>query len=635
LRSVPTPAAAAFAAVVVLLAGCGGGAKPKQEEPGPPRETQAIEETQVASRTVETTGLTPASAFPLRVSMEPSEGGELAVSFTLSEVGEAGPMWESSGWTAVVVASLLLGADPRDYRFGIEPGGEIGDGPSAGALTTVAVLAALLGDDIREDAAMTGAINPDGTIGPVGGIPNKIEAAAEAGKTLVLVPASQRFDTDFNTGEPVDVIELGESLGVEVRPVTAIYEAYEVLTGEPLPRPAGAGSPVMPADAFSKLKAAATEWLGRYDAAVNRFLALPETLGYEQDILAAEQFASDADSALGEGLAAVAYERTFSAGSIAEAALEAVTLAKAYLTGGVPALVAEVQALAAVETRLAATLERLESEPLRSASDVLALTDAYANAAVAFGLVSEANSAVQLLQEAELGQEETLALILRIATDYSQADFSLDAAENSLVYGLGFGQSPPPEPDAVTAIAETVRHAADANLAAIDAYLEVLAQQAGASVGETRSLLLFKDADLRTATGADASTDYLRGAITEEPQASIAILGSSLAAWSQSAVVIAKYYSLSPELDEGFNLLGFGRERSLSDMLNLADERAGELISLVGAEEPVNALYYHENARSHREGTQFDKITALSYNWRAAILAETLAYFTGRYGRDA
>jgi hypothetical protein len=187
----------------------------------------------------------------------------------------------------------------------------------------------------------------------------------------------------------------------------------------------------------------------------------------------------------------------------------------------------------------------------------------------------------------------------------------------------------------VTGIAETVRHAADANFAVIDAFLEQLAQTAGLPFADVRNLLAFKDADFRTATGADASTDYVRGAITEEPQASIAVLGSSLAAWSQSAVVIAKYYSLGVELDEGFNVVGFGRERALSEMLDLADERAQELISLVGAEEPVNALYYHENARSYREGTQFDKITALSYNWRAAILAETLAYFTGLYRRDA
>ena len=295
---------------------------------------------------------------------------------------------------------------------------------------------------------------------------------------------------------------------------------------------------------------------------------------------------------------------------------------------------AEVQALAAVETRLAATLERLQSEPSRSASDIIALVDAYANAAVAFGLVTDANALVQLLQETELSEEEALGLIFTIATSYSQAGFVLDAAENSLVYGFGFGQSPPPQPETVSALAETVRHAAQANLAVIDAFIEQLANAAAVPPGDVRSFLSGKDFDFRTALGAAGATDYFRDTILEEPQASIAVLGSSLAAWSQSAVVVIKYYSLQPDLDEGFNILGFGRERALTDMLELADERAREFIALVEEDEPVNALYYHENARSYREGTEFDKITALSYNWRAAILAETLAYFTGRFGRE-
>lgn len=66
-------------------------------------------------------------------------------------------------------------------------------------------------------------------------------------------------------------------------------------------------------------------------------------------------------------------------------------------------------------------------------------------------------------------------------------------------------------------------------------------------------------------------------------------------------------------------------------MLDLAAERAGELITLVGDEEPVSALYYHENARSYREGTSQDKIAALFYDWQAAILAEALAYFNGTF----
>ena len=365
---------------------------------------------------------------------------------------------------------------------------------------------------------------------------------------------------------------------------------------------------------------------------MDRFLALPETLRFEGDIFVANEYAAAANSSLEQGLAAVAYERAATAATLAEGALQAVTLAEAYLNSGIDGLVAEVQALASVETRLAATLQRLESEPPRSATDLLALTDAYSNAAIAFGLASDAGALVQFLQETEVTEDEALGLILSIATDYTTADFYLDAAENNLVYGFGFGESPPPEPEVVTAIAETVRRAADANLALIDALiLEREAEAAGVSVDAVRSFFVSNDADYGAALGAAASTAYFRNTIKDETQASVAVLGSSLSAWGESAVVLAKYYSLDAQLDEGFNVVGFGRERALSDMLDLADERAADLISLVADEEPVTALYYHENAASYREGTAADKVTALFYNWQAAVFGEALAYFNGTF----
>jgi len=634
-------AALALASVALLATACGGGAsKPTQEGPGPPRETQAIEEPEATARTVEVNALFvsqgPSGASggtnPVSVTVGPSDGGELKVSFLESEVGGVGEMWKAAGWTGVALASLFLGVDPRQYEFAIDPGAGNIDGNSAGGVTTVGVLAAILGDEIPADAAMTGGINPDGSIGPVGGIPQKIGGAAQEGMSLVLIPAVQRFDIDLNTGEPVDLVELGTSLGLDVRPVGTIYEAYEILTGSELPQPSAAATPELPGNAFSKLKAAATEWLGRYDAAVNRFLALPETLGYEQDVLVADQYAADANNALKQGLAAVAYERAATAAAIAEGALQAIALAQAYVNSGIEGLVAEVQALASVETRLVATLERLESEAPRSATDLLALTDAYSNVAIAFGLINDASALVQFLQEAELTEDEALGLILSIATNYTEADFFLDAAENNLAYGFGFGQSPPPEPEVVTAIAETVRRAADANLALIDALiLEREAEAAGVSVDAVRNFFISNDADYGAALGAANSVDYFRGTITEEPQASIAVLGSSLSAWGESAVVLAKYYSLDAQLDEGFNVVGFGRERALSDMLDLADERAANLISLVADEEPVTALYYHENAASYREGDANDKVTALFYNWQAAVFGEALAYFNGTF----
>jgi hypothetical protein len=569
---------------------------------------------------------------PVSVTVGPSDSGELKVSFLESEVGGVGEMWKAAGWTGVALASLFLGVDPRQYEFAIDPGAGNIDGNSAGGATTVAVLAAIMGEDIDPDTAMTGGINPDGTIGPVGGIPHKIEGAAEAGKKRVIIPAMQRFDVDLNTSESVDLVELGSSLGLEVKPVSTVYEAYELLTGSELPQPSAMGTPQMPGTAFSKLKAAATEWLGRYEAAVNRFVALPETLGFEDDIFVATQYATAANSSLEQGLAAVAYERAATAASLAEAALQAVTLAEAYVNGGIEGLVAEVQARASVETRLDATLQRLESEPPRSATDLLALTDAYSNAAIAFGLASDAGALVQFLQETDVTEDEALGLILSIATDYTEADFYLDAAENNLVYGFGFGESPPPEPEVVTAIAETVRRAADANLALIDALiLEREAEAAGVSVDAVRNFFVSNDANYGAALGAAASTAYFRNTITDETQASVAVLGSSLSAWGESAAVLAKYYSLDAQLDEGFNVVGFGRERALSDMLDLADERAANLISLVADEEPVSALYYHENAASYREGTAQDKVTALFYNWQAAVFGEALAYFNGTF----
>lgn len=625
------------AALSVALAACGGGdgAGPKQQtDTGP---TAAAE---VSPRTVPFTTLAvsegPSGATGMaataRVTVGPSDTGDLKVSFAESEVGGIGAQWQSAGWTAVALTSLLLGIDPRHYQFTFEAGLAMVDGPSAGGVTTVATLAAILGHDVREDAAMTGAVNPDGTIGPVGGIPHKIEGAAEAGKALVLIPASQRFDLDLNTGAAVDLIDLGRRLGVEVRPVRTVYEAYEALTGQSLPQVAGTASAEMPSDAFSKLKAAATESIARYDAARNRLAGLPDTLGFDADIQTADALAAAAGAALDQGLAAVAYERAFSAAALAEAVLQGITLATAYFAGGLDGLVTEVSAIASVETRLDATLERLEAETPRTATDLIALTDAYSNVAIAYGLISDANQLIRFLEQSELADEQVIEVVFGIAGAYSQADFSLDAAEANLVYGMGFGESVPPDPEVVTAVAEILRRAADANLAVVEStIIQPEAQAAGVTPDEFRNFLLSADFAYSAALGSAASVAYFRNTIVDEPQASAAVLGASLSAWGTSAVVVAKYYSLGAQFDEYLNVVGFDRERSLSDMLDLANQRASELLSLVADEEPVSALYYHENARSYREGTAEDKLSALFYDWQAAILAEALAYFNGTF----
>ena len=116
------------------------------------------------------------------------------------------------------------------------------DGPSAGAATTVATIAALEDKIVKENIIITGTINEDGSIGPVGGIFQKAQAASEAGAELFLVPNGQSVLTmyrvvrqkgRFQFVEPVmvDLNEYSENLGwgIQIREVSTIEEAVDLM----------------------------------------------------------------------------------------------------------------------------------------------------------------------------------------------------------------------------------------------------------------------------------------------------------------------------------------------------------------------------------------------------------------------
>ncbi|HSF68209.1 MAG TPA: S16 family serine protease [Nitrospiraceae bacterium] len=100
------------------------------------------------------------------------------------------------------------------------------DGPSAGAAMAVGFIALFKGDRIQRGIALTGTIEPEGQIGPVGGIPDKIRAAAREGYRTILVPRGQIHDARWNLNE------LGFQLNVTVKEVDTIDEAYLLMTGQ-------------------------------------------------------------------------------------------------------------------------------------------------------------------------------------------------------------------------------------------------------------------------------------------------------------------------------------------------------------------------------------------------------------------
>jgi len=144
---------------------------------------------------------------------------------------------QASARLAAQVAGRVLGVNMSNYDVFVQVRANttIIGGPSAGGTMTVGIIAALMGWEVNPRVMMTGMINPDGSIGPVGGVLEKLEAAERAGARIFLIPRGQRIQlTDNGT---VDLVEVGRALGVEVIEVRDVYEAVYYFTGRKLPRP--------------------------------------------------------------------------------------------------------------------------------------------------------------------------------------------------------------------------------------------------------------------------------------------------------------------------------------------------------------------------------------------------------------
>ncbi len=559
--------------------------------------------------------------------------GELRVGFFQEEVEGTGQQWQSSGWIAVLLASMLEGVNPTDYEFSFSSGGWI-DGPSAGGLMTVGVLAALRNEKVRDDATMTGTINPDGTIGPVGGIPHKLDGAAKAGKKLVLVPIGQRYDFDTNQQQLVDLVEAGQKLGVEVREVGTVFDAYEALTGHALPRPtAGSGTPQMPPRAFDRMRAKALEWISRYQKSRSEFNALPQQV---QDLIAdyatlADAKAADADKMLKQGLVAVAYSNASEAAIYAQLATMTGQIVQTYLIGGLQKAIEHYQASSAAQTELKAVIATLKAEDAKTVSDVLALFDAYGNIGQAEGLLLIADGQIaSMVKNADsLSKEEILQGFTTAALEQALASVLVQYARDAADIGLGFGQAPAPDSDKVLQIADAQRRAADSNLALFDSIIiDEYARQTGMHPDIIKNMMMSKETNYLLAIASRQGINALKDEVGQgQPQAAL-IFGQSLSAYALSAGLLAKHYSLGAEVDKDLNVVSFQREKALGEMLDFADQRARELISAAGEDSSIAALYYYELGRSLRQGDPQEQLDALGYYWQSAMLAQAGAYLS-------
>ena len=118
--------------------------------------------------------------------------------------GQLGDVMRESAQAALTLAksrATQLGIDPSifersDIHVHVPAGATPKDGPSAGVAMFTALASLLTNRTVRSDTAMTGEISLRGLVLPVGGIKEKVVAAAAAGLTRVMLPARNRRDFD-------------------------------------------------------------------------------------------------------------------------------------------------------------------------------------------------------------------------------------------------------------------------------------------------------------------------------------------------------------------------------------------------------------------------------------------------------
>ena len=126
--------------------------------------------------------------------------------------------------TAIVVAASAVGYDPKYLRVRLLVPTMV-DGPSAGSMYAVGIASALLSDPIRRDVCMSGTIEANLQIKPVGRLADKMNACKVLGKTTLIVPDG--LDNSH-------LSFLGMERSVHVVEVHSLSDAYLAATGQSL-----------------------------------------------------------------------------------------------------------------------------------------------------------------------------------------------------------------------------------------------------------------------------------------------------------------------------------------------------------------------------------------------------------------
>jgi len=158
-----------------------------------------------------------------------------STSFTLDLPADnpAAPIFTAQLWSASLASAMAWQQPWEGARWKVLQT-PVTDGTGLDAALAVGMIATSARRPYPPKTVVIGSLNPDGSLGPVSHLVERMNAAAQAGMTRVIIPSVQRFDTDAS-GEVVTMVRHAGDLHLECIPVDDLAGATETTMNDPLP----------------------------------------------------------------------------------------------------------------------------------------------------------------------------------------------------------------------------------------------------------------------------------------------------------------------------------------------------------------------------------------------------------------
>ncbi len=574
--------------------------------------------------------------------VQAATSGQVKVGVFEDVAGGAGPEWRAGVWLAAYVAVSVLDKDLTDFSFEATSSGHV-DGASASALMSAGLVAAILGWKVDAAATMTGTINPDGTVGPVSGIPQKFGAALAAGKRRLGYPVGQRLAYDAATGAEVDLVALARERGAEAIEVADIYGAIELMTGRALPRPQPLASAAMevPAEIADRVAARVDAWDKRVDALHEELAArFDDGRGLGGAVGAYLRSTTAHDRAYAQrkqGMVAPAYHGMVAAWIAATASRDAAAVLELASDGDIDGatreldrltaeLAAATDAVRAVGTRKPATM----GDHLQMLSAFDAAIDGWSLQAFAETLTRRTRLRLELLRE-DADDEYALTSVGRdvvaatnaIARARAAVLLTQDAAEIEAAPSPVYRCSLP----AVKRLATSFAAAAGSNLAYVEALGGITSDLGRDLTATTEPDYLVAAVGSRVGDAAGGVPATLKAAWGEDSVGwRLFTLAASQQSYFRSSLLASRWHSLRVRTGLDGRAYAIGNERALLNMLEFAEQRAREhahAAQVATGQVPLQSQLHYQTARGLRDGDPADKLDALAEYWAASVYAQS------------